>query len=89
MDFEFAPDHNVVPTSRGPIIWLDGWKRLTVARCGLIPTWAKDIGYGVRMFNARIEWAAEKSSFRGARPLWALNGQIPQRWSGRGWLTGV
>lgn len=41
-------------------------RRLTVARWGLVPHWAKDPGVGNRMINARSETAAEKPSFRHA-----------------------
>ena len=41
-------------------------RRLEAARWGLVPPWAKDPSAGARMFNARIEEAAEKSSFRAA-----------------------
>ncbi len=39
-------------------------RRAEAARWGLVPSWAKDPSVGSRMFNARIEEAAEKSSFR-------------------------
>lgn len=41
-------------------------RRLESARWGLVPTWAKDVSVGARMFNARIEEAADKSAFRNA-----------------------
>ncbi|MFD1713908.1 SOS response-associated peptidase [Amnibacterium flavum] len=41
-------------------------RRLEAARWGLVPPWAKDIAVGARMFNARIEEAADKSAFRTA-----------------------
>ena len=66
LDVEFAPDYNVAPTRSVPIVWQDEQRRLELARWGLIPTWAKDVGFGARTFNARIESAAEKPSFRGA-----------------------
>ena len=66
----YAPDYNVAPTKPVPVLWQrsrdEGERRLSVARWGLIPSWAKDPGVGVRAFNARIETAAEKPTFRGA-----------------------
>jgi putative SOS response-associated peptidase YedK len=66
----FAPDYNVAPTKQVPVVWQrsedEGERRLSVARWGLIPSWAKDPGVGVRAFNARIETAAEKPTFRSA-----------------------
>ena len=66
----FAPDYNVAPTKPVPVVWQrredEGERRLSVARWGLIPSWAKDPGIGVRAFNARVETAAEKPMFRGA-----------------------
>ena len=37
-----------------------------LARFGLIPTWAKDLGQGRHTYNARSETAAEKPSYRTA-----------------------
>jgi putative SOS response-associated peptidase YedK len=66
----FAPDYNIAPTKPVPVVWQrredEGERRLSVARWGLIPSWAKDPGIGVRAFNARVETAAEKPMFRGA-----------------------
>lgn len=66
----YAPDYNIAPTKPVPVVWQrvqdEGERRLSVARWGLIPSWAKDPGVGVRAFNARIETAAEKPTFRGA-----------------------
>jgi putative SOS response-associated peptidase YedK len=41
-------------------------RRLASARWGLIPSWADDPAVGARAFNARIETAAEKPTFRDA-----------------------
>ncbi|BDI23105.1 SOS response-associated peptidase [Herbiconiux sp. L3-i23] len=41
-------------------------RRLEAARWGLVPTWAKDVAVGSRMFNARIEEAADKPAFKKA-----------------------
>ena len=67
LDLEFAPDYNVAPTREVPVVWQDeDGRELGLARWGLVPTWAKDISVGVRAFNARIETAAEKPTFRSA-----------------------
>ncbi|ROQ41226.1 putative SOS response-associated peptidase YedK [Frondihabitans sp. PhB188] len=41
-------------------------RRLASARWGLIPAWADDPAVGARAFNARVETAAEKPTFRDA-----------------------
>jgi putative SOS response-associated peptidase YedK len=41
-------------------------RRLSVARWGLVPSWAKDPSIGNRMINARMETVAEKPAFRKA-----------------------
>ena len=41
-------------------------RRLASARWGLIPSWADDPAVGAKAFNARIETAAEKPTFRDA-----------------------
>ncbi|MDO5635359.1 MAG: SOS response-associated peptidase [Micrococcus sp.] len=41
-------------------------RQLHVARWGLVPPWAKDVGVGVRAFNARSETVAAKPTFRAA-----------------------
>ncbi len=41
-------------------------RRLTSYRWGLVPSWAKDPGFGARAFNARAESLLDKSSFRAA-----------------------
>ncbi|RUQ97170.1 SOS response-associated peptidase [Labedella endophytica] len=67
-----GPNFNIAPTTPVPILVetadADGTvsKRLETARWGLVPSWAKDPSVGARMFNARIESAADKPSFRKA-----------------------
>jgi putative SOS response-associated peptidase YedK len=67
---DYVPDFNIAPTKPVPVLWQrpqdDGERRLSLARWGLIPAWAKDPSVGVRAFNARIETAAEKPTFRSA-----------------------
>ena len=59
----FSPRYNIAPTT--PVMAFSD-NRLTFFRWGLIPSWAKDISLGNRMFNARGETLAEKPSFRQA-----------------------
>jgi putative SOS response-associated peptidase YedK len=67
------PSFNVAPTDRVSII-LDTIgkgaavddppvRRLESARWGLVPVWSKDTSKGASAINARIESAAEKSTF--------------------------
>jgi putative SOS response-associated peptidase YedK len=59
----FAARYNIAPTT--PVLALDH-SGFDLYRWGLIPAWAKDLGMGNRMFNARAETVAEKPSFRNA-----------------------
>jgi putative SOS response-associated peptidase YedK len=67
-DEELFPSFNVAPTQDAPIVRLDDGRRpmLTMARWGLIPSWAKDIKIGNSMINARAETIAGKPAFRSA-----------------------
>lgn len=44
----------------------DPVRQLRVARWGLVPSWAKDLGIGARMINARVESVPDKPAFRRA-----------------------
>ncbi len=59
----FTSRYNIAPTT--PVLSRTD-KALTFFRWGLIPSWAKDLSMGNRMFNARAETVAEKPSFRQA-----------------------
>jgi putative SOS response-associated peptidase YedK len=65
---ELQPRYNIAPTQLCGIARCDaeGRRRWTVARWGLVPSWAKDAGIGSRMINARAETVAEKPAFRAA-----------------------
>jgi len=66
---EFPPRHNVAPTQGVPTV---RWNKETAARelrwmrWGLVPSWAKDVRFGDRLFNARAETVATKPAFRKA-----------------------
>jgi putative SOS response-associated peptidase YedK len=59
----FTARYNIAPTT--PVLACDGGG-FHLYRWGLIPSWAKDVSMGNRMFNARAETVAEKPSFRNA-----------------------
>lgn len=71
-DLYVAPSWNVAPTDP---VWAvlerldeDGGtaeRWLRALRWGLVPSWAKDVGVGARMINARVETVHEK-------PAWAV-----------------
>lgn len=64
----FLPERReFAPTNLAPIVRsLDGERRLSLARWGLIPSWAKDSAIASHTFNARAETLREKASFRAA-----------------------
>src|SRR2546426_6202108 len=66
---QFAPSHDVRPTERAPIIRLNPLsvkRESTLARWGLVPSWAKDLRFGARCINARIETLASLQAYRAA-----------------------
>jgi putative SOS response-associated peptidase YedK len=76
-DARLAPHFNIGPTqtvqivrparvAKGEPAVPDAGRELAAARWGLVPAWAKDVGIGVKMFNARIETIADKPAFRTA-----------------------
>ena len=63
------PRYNIVPTQDVAVVRAapdGGGRALTRMRWGLVPSWAKDMGVGARLINARAETVAEKPSFREA-----------------------
>lgn len=60
--------NEIRPTESIPVIRLDdhGKRHLSAMRWGLIPSWAADKKMGGKLFNARVETAAEKPAFRSA-----------------------
>jgi len=68
-DEEWAPRYNIAPTQ--PVVVIrqnprEPVRELSLARWGLIPSWAKDASAAARMINARSETAAAKPAFRDA-----------------------
>ncbi|GAA1830949.1 SOS response-associated peptidase [Luedemannella flava] len=61
-----APDYNVAPTDPVALVRhsarADG-RVLSLARWGLVPSWAKDTKGGARMINARAETVATSRAF--------------------------
>ncbi len=63
-----APSYNIAPTQMvATVVARDGRPVLEMMRWGLIPVWAKEMGIGAKMINARVEGIADKPSFK--RPL--------------------
>ncbi len=66
--WDWEPHYNISPGMVVPVMALDGQKRrkLVPMRWGLHPHWKKDPPKGRPLFNARVETAADKPSFRTA-----------------------
>ena len=84
---DFAPSRDVRPTQRAPIIRvnsLSAKRECTLARWGLVPAWAKDLKFGARCINARVETLARlpayRAAFRNRRCLVPVSGFF--EWSG-------
>lgn len=67
------PRYNIAPTDPVPIVRErpdrddePGARVLSAARWGLVPSWAKDLSVGSRMFNARAESVPDKPAFKTA-----------------------
>lgn len=60
----FEPRFNVAPTQVAPILTAVSPQVLTLARWGLIPSWAKDATIATRTINARSETIEEKGVFK-------------------------
>lgn len=65
---EYEPSYNVAPTETvlGLVEKESTGRVLDEFRWGLVPSWAKDLSVGSRMFNARAESLATKSAYRTA-----------------------
>ena len=67
------PRYNIAPTITVPVVRVDprvppaeARRQIEPMRWGLVPSWAKDISVGNRMFNARAESLTTKAAFRTA-----------------------
>ena len=62
----WEPNWNMAPAVVAPVIALNGLGARTIVpmRWGLHPHWRKEMPEGRPMFNARVETASEKPSFR-------------------------
>jgi putative SOS response-associated peptidase YedK len=66
---EFATSHDVRPTQSAPIIRINSLsakRESTLARWGLVPSWAKDMRFGTHCINARVETLASVPAYRAA-----------------------
>lgn len=62
---DYRPRYNIAPTQQVFAIIHDGTKRRAgTLRWGLIPHWAKELGIGSNMINARSETLLDKPAFR-------------------------
>jgi putative SOS response-associated peptidase YedK len=88
LDGDLEPRYNVAPTQLVPVVRADrtGGRVLRMQRWGLVPHWARDVGIGARMINARAETLASNAAFRDAfdrrRCLVPVSGFY--EWSGEG-----
>ena len=65
-DDENEPRYNIAPSLNILTVSNEGGKRVTPAKWGLIPFWAKEPKIGNRLINARAETLAAKPAFRDA-----------------------
>lgn len=80
LPLDLPPRYNGAPTQDFAACRLDDSRRrvITRLRWGLVPSWAKDVGIGARLINARAETVGDKpayrSAFRARRCLVPANG---------------
>lgn len=66
---DLEPQYNIAPTQMVAAVLHNPetkQREFQKLRWGLIPSWAKDLGMGAKLINARAETAAEKPAFRSA-----------------------
>ena len=59
-----SPRFNIAPTQNVPIIIRESPNHLEMMHWGLIPSWSKAEGTGLKLINARSETVMEKSMFK-------------------------
>jgi putative SOS response-associated peptidase YedK len=59
-------NYNVAPTQDLPVVTNQQNKQVSFLKWGLVPSWSKDLKFGSKMINARIETITEKPSFKKA-----------------------
>ena len=90
LPLELPPRYNGAPTQDFAACRLDETGRRVMAglRWGLVPSWAKDVGMGARLINARAETVSDKPAYRAAfrtrRCLVPANGWFEWQRAGRG-----
>jgi len=62
----YQPSYNIAPTQKVAVVLSESQKKLSHARWGLIPHWAKDASMGSRMINAGVETIDQKPAFQEA-----------------------
>lgn len=62
---EWTPRYNLAPTQSCPVLTQEAPDTLQAYRWGLVPRWARDLGMGARMINARSETVWDKPTFKG------------------------
>lgn len=66
LGLSLSPRFNIAPTQKVATLTSLDPPRLEMLRWGLIPSWARDPGLGVRLINARAETVSSKPAFRSA-----------------------
>ena len=65
--FKYKPTYNIAPSMESAVVVnIEGTKKLTEMKWGLIPGWAKNERLASKLINARSETVHEKPSFKGS-----------------------
>src|SRR6476659_3210485 len=60
----WAPHYNLAPSQNNPVVVGNGSAHLALMQWGLVPSWSKEPKTEYSTINARIEAAAERSTYR-------------------------